>query len=234
MMISGLQKMSLVDFPGKVACTVFTGGCDLRCPFCHNFELVLHPVREMETEELLAFLRKRVGLLDGVCITGGEPCLHRDLPDLMQQIRALGFAVKLDTNGNHPDVLKEVLDRGVADYVAIDVKNDPERYAATIGLKAFDLTAYKESLRMLMASGVDYELRTTVIDELHDEDSFLGMRQMLSELLEGRKLPHYYLQAFHDRDTVPFEGFHAPSKEKLEAYAAIMSEISETCAIRGV
>ena len=130
--------------------------------------------------------------------------------------------------------MKAVLERGVADYVAIDVKNSPERYAPTVSLEQFDLTAYRESLRILMASGCDYELRTTVIDELHDEDSFLGIRDMLAELLEGRKLPHYFLQAFHDRDTVPFEGFHAPPKEKLEAYAAIMSEISQTCAIRGV
>ena len=115
MVISGLQKMSLVDFPGKVAATVFTGGCDLRCPFCHNFELVTHPTKEMETQELLAFLKKRTGLLDGVCITGGEPCLHKDLPDLMRQIRALGFPVKLDTNGNHPDVLAAVLSEKLAD-----------------------------------------------------------------------------------------------------------------------
>ena len=234
MVISGLQKMSLVDFPGKVAATVFTGGCDLRCPFCHNFELVTHPTKEMETQELLAFLKKRTGLLDGVCITGGEPCLHKDLPDLMRQIRALGFPVKLDTNGNHPDVLAAVLSEKLADYIAIDVKNSPDRYPATVGLEKFELAAYNESLKMLMDSGCDYELRTTVIDELHDEESFLGIKAMLKELLGERKLPHYFLQAFHDRDTVPFEGFHAPPKEKLEAYAAIMSEISQTCAIRGV
>ena len=129
MKIHGLQKMTLLDFPGRVACTVFLGGCDFRCPFCHNFELAdgsASPV--MDEEELLQFLRKRQGLLDGVAFTGGEPCLHKDLPALMRRIRELGFAVKLDTNGYHPALLREILDEGLIDYAAMDIKNTPEKY----------------------------------------------------------------------------------------------------------
>ena len=148
MMICGLQKMTLLDFPGHVACTVFLGGCDFRCPFCHNYELVdgtAEPV--MEEEELLAFLKKRQGLLDGVAFTGGEPCLHRDLPELLQKIRGLGYAVKLDTNGCHPKLVRRILDDRLADYVAMDIKNSPEKYAATAGIpdKAVDMAAGREA-----------------------------------------------------------------------------------------
>ena len=140
MKIHGLQKMTLLDFPGRVACTVFLGQCDFRCPYCHNFELVTGeapPV--MSEEELLAFLRKRRGLLDGVAITGGEPCLHPGLYDLLGRIREMGYATKLDTNGNHPELLHRILDAGLADYVAMDIKNSPEKYAVTIGRETFDL-----------------------------------------------------------------------------------------------
>ena len=134
MKIHGLQKMTLLDFPGRVACTVFLGGCDLRCPYCHNYELATGKVPPvMDEEELFAFLAKRKGLLDGVAITGGEPCLHRDLPDFIAHIRELGYPVKLDTNGTHPAVLREILERGLVDYVAMDIKNCPEKYALTAG-----------------------------------------------------------------------------------------------------
>ena len=138
MKIHGLQKLTLLDYPGAVACTVFLGGCDLRCPFCHNAELLdpdFPPL--MDEQALLAFLRKRQGLLDGVCITGGEPLLRSDLPTLLREIRALGFRVKLDTNGTRPDRLRTILDEGLADYVAMDVKNSPARYAGTVGREHF-------------------------------------------------------------------------------------------------
>ena len=135
MKIHGLQKMTLLDYPGHVACTVFLGGCDLRCPYCHNYELATGAVEPvMEEEEFFAFLKKRTGLLDGVAITGGEPCLHRDLPAFMRRIREMGFSVKLDTNGTHPAVLREILDERLADYVAMDIKNSPVKYALTAGL----------------------------------------------------------------------------------------------------
>ena len=238
MKIHGLQKMTLLDFPEHVACTVFLGGCDLRCPYCHNYELATGKVPPvMEEEELLAFLAKRKGLLDGVAITGGEPCLHRALPDFIARIRALGFAVKLDTNGTHPDMLREVLEKGLVDYVAMDVKNSPARYALTAGLteKETDensepafVSAVRESIRILMESGVDYEFRTTVVEELHREEDF----EEIGALIKGAK--RYFLQCFTDRDTVPYAGLSAPSKAKLEACAAIVRRYVGDVKIRGV
>ena len=238
MKIHGLQKMTLLDFPEHVACTVFLGGCDLRCPYCHNYELATGKVPPvMEEEELLAFLAKRKGLLDGVAITGGEPCLHRDLPDFIARIRALGFAVKLDTNGTHPDMLREVLEKGLVDYVAMDVKNSPARYALTAGLteKETDensepafVSAVRESIRILMESGVDYAFRTTVVEELHREEDF----EEIGALIKGAK--RYFLQCFTDRDTVPYAGLSAPSKAKLEACAAIVRRYVGDVKIRGV
>ena len=228
MKLHGLQKMTLLDFPGHVACTVFLGGCDFRCPFCHNFELVDGTAPAvMDDTEFFAFLEKRHGLLDGVAITGGEPCLHPDLPDFIRKIREMGFSVKLDTNGYHPALLKELLDENLVDYVAMDIKNSPEHYAQTVGLKELDLSPVRESVRLLMEGSVDYEFRTTVVDELHKEEDFRAM----GKWIRGAK--QYFLQPFTDRDTVPFAGFHAPSDEKLHTYADIMREFVPATAIRG-
>ena len=221
--------MTLLDFPGHVACTVFLGGCDFRCPFCHNFELVdgtAKPV--MEEEELLSFLKKRTGLLDGVAFTGGEPLLHKDLPELMQKIRDLGFGVKLDTNGYHPDLLKEILDAGLADYVAMDIKNSPEKYAMTAGVEIMNLSRINESISVLMNSGTDYEFRTTVIKEFHEESDFHRM----GEMIRGAK--RYFLQAFTDRETVPFGGLSAPSAEEMRAFADIAAQYVPSVELRGV
>ena len=165
--IQGLQKMTLLDYPGRVACTVFLGGCDLRCPFCHNGGLVLGPMPAgLDSEELLAFLRKRRGLLDGVCVTGGEPLLRPGLPGLLREIRALGYSVKLDTNGSHPQRLRAVVEAGLADYVAMDVKNSPGRYAETAGVPGLDLRPIRESVAFLLEGTVDYEFRTTVVEQI--------------------------------------------------------------------
>ena len=228
MKLHGLQKMTLLDFPGHVACTVFLGGCDFRCPFCHNFELVDGTAPAvMEDREFFSFLEKRHGLLDGVAITGGEPCLHPDLPAFIRKIREMGFGVKLDTNGDHPTLLRELLREGLVDYVAMDIKNSPSRYAETVGLESLDLTPVRESVRILMEGAADYEFRTTVVDELHGEDDF----RAIGEWIRGAK--RYFLQPFTDRDTVPFEGFHAPSDERLHTYASIMREFVPATAIRG-
>ena len=185
MKIHGLQKMTLLDFPGRVACTVFTGMCDFRCPFCHNYELVDGSAPAvMEEEELFSCLKKRQGLLDGVAVTGGEPCLHRDLPDFLSRIRDLGFAVKLDTNGNHPEILRQVLERDLADYVAMDIKNSPKKYALTAGLKSLDLSGIRESISLLMESGKDYEFRTTVVRELHESEDF----EEIGSLIRGARI----------------------------------------------
>ena len=229
MKIHGLQKMTLLDFPGKVACTVFLGGCDMRCPFCHNAELIDGTAPAvMEEEELLAFLKKRTGLLEGVAITGGEPLLRDDTITLMEKIRELGYPVKLDTNGTHPDRLRKILDRGLAAYVAMDIKNSPDRYAVTAGLEKMELAPVRESVSLLMEGRTDYEFRTTVVAELHDGDSFRG----IGEWIRGAR--RYYLQRFTDRDTVPFGGFHAPEDAKMLEYAAIAREYVPSAVIRGM
>ncbi len=229
MKIHGLQKMTLLDFPGKVACTVFLGGCDFRCPYCHNFELVDGSAPAiMEEGELFAFLEKRRGLLDGVAITGGEPTLRSDLPVLMRRIKDMGYAVKLDTNGGHPDRLAAILDAGLADYVSMDIKNSPEKYARTVGLDAVDLAPIRESVRLLTAGEADYEFRTTVVDELHDAADF----EAIGRWIAGAK--RYFLQAFADRDSVPFAGLHAPSDEKMRQYADIARRYVPQTQLRGV
>ncbi len=229
MKIHGLQKMTLLDYPGRVACTVFLGGCDMRCPFCHNAELLDASAEAvMEDGELLAFLTRRKGLLDGVAVTGGEPLLRRDLPDLLRRIRALGYPVKLDTNGTHPEALAALLREGLVQYVAMDIKNGPARYAETAGLAEVPLDAVRESVRLLMAGETDYEFRTTVVAELHDERSF----HEIGAWIRGAR--RYFLQQFTDRDTVPFAGLHSPTAAEMARYAEIMREYVPETALRGV
>ena len=229
MKIHGLQKMTLLDYPGRVACTVFFGGCEMRCPYCHNAELLDGRAPAVMTdEELISFLEKRKGLLDGVAFTGGEPLLQKDLPDLAGKIRDMGYDVKLDTNGMHPDLLEKMLRQGTVQYVAMDIKNDPERYAMTAGLAKLDIAPIRESVSLLMNCGKDYEFRTTVVAELHDDESFKGIGQWI----KGAK--HYYLQKFTDRDTVPFGGLHAPSKEQMEHWADIVRPDIPAVELRGV
>ena len=228
MKIHGLQKMTLLDFPGRVACTVFLGGCDYRCPFCHNFELVDGTAPAiMDDGELLSFLRKRQGLLDGVAITGGEPCLHAGLPDLLARIRELGFATKLDTNGCHPRMLERLLSDRLVDYVAMDVKNSPGKYARTAGVERVDLDAIAESIRLIMDGAPDYEFRTTVVEEFHCREDF----EEIGKMIQGAK--RYFLQPFADRDTVPYEGFRAPSEAALGLYAETARKYVPETFLRG-
>ena len=182
-MIAGLQKMTLLDYPGKVACTVFLQGCNFRCPFCHNSGLLGASDQPMlPEEELLAFLRKRQGLLDGVCITGGEPTLHTKFPELLRKIRQLGYAIKLDTNGYRPDVLKSLAGEGLLDYVAMDIKNCPARYSETAGVPNLNMEKLEESIRFLIEGSLDYEFRTTVAEELHTPEDFQRMGQWFRTL----------------------------------------------------
>ncbi len=228
-MISGLQKMSLLDFPGKVACTVFLGGCNLRCPFCHNSELFCGEQEEMMTvDEFLKFLESRKGLLDAVCVSGGEPTLHKNLPELFKGIKDLGFATKLDTNGTNPKMLKQLVSQNLVDYVAMDVKNVPSRYAATVGVESVDITPFEESIKYLIEGNVDYEFRTTLVNELHDEQSISEMGEWLSSLVPGKKAEKLYLQSFVDRDTVLFSGLSAPDEKTLETFVnTLKPHISE-------
>lgn len=229
MRIGGLQKVTLLDYPGKVACTVFLPGCNLRCPFCHNPALVL-PDREtdsLSTEELLAFLETRRGKLDGVCVTGGEPTLYEDLPALLRQIRALGFAVKLDTNGTNPDMLEALAQEGLLDYAAMDIKNSPDRYAETCG--GVDLLGpVKRSAALLMAGAVDYEFRTTVCAPLHTPEEMAG----IGRWLKGAK--RYFLQPFFvDSGELVGSGMKPLTKEEIEALRdSVLPDIPST-QIRG-
>ena len=227
MLIQGLQKLTLLDFPGRVACTVFLGGCDFRCPFCHNSSLIGGGEAVMDDEALLEFLKKRQGLLDGVAFTGGEPLLRRDLAPLLREIRALGFAVKMDTNGNHPDVLKALVGEGLIDYVAMDIKNSPEKYAVTIGLETFDTAAVAESLAFLKTGAVDYELRTTVVAEYHTDEDFRN----IAKWIEGAK--RYFIQCYTERDSVLCGGLTAPSAEDLNRWCEIVRPFVGEAAVRG-
>lgn len=231
MIISGLQKMTLLDYPGRVACTVFLQGCNFRCPFCHNSGLLGAAQDDtIEAAELLDFLRKRIGILDGVCITGGEPTLQSDLPQLLQQIKELGYAIKLDTNGSRPAMLKALASDGLIDYVAMDIKNCPDRYAETVGTSQFPQSEIEESIRFLMEGDLDYEFRTTVVDELHTEENILAMGQWLSGMGKPKKL---FLQPYADRDSVLTQGLSTPDAEKLRRFKDILAPYAEFVAIRG-
>lgn len=228
MKIHGLQKMTLLDFPGQVACTVFLGGCDFRCPFCHNWD-ILDPSTPviMEDEEFFKFLNSRKGLLDGVAITGGEPLVREGIPEFIEKIRELGFNIKLDTNGNHPALLKKLVADGLIDYVAIDVKNSPARYGETIGIPNFDVSKVDESIRFLLEGNVDYEFRTTVVKQFHDSESFVE----ISKWINGAS--HYYLQGFVDRETVPYSGLEAYSEEEMKDFLEIVKPHVKSINIRG-
>lgn len=235
MKISGLQKMTLLDYPGKVACTVFLGGCNFRCSFCHNSELLGQDAPQFMTdEEFFAFLHKRQGLLEAVCISGGEPTLQPNLSEFIGKIKELNFLVKLDTNGYKPNVLRQLLQAGLLDYVAMDVKNDLEHYPLTCGLSSMDINAIQESLSLLLQGKIEYELRTTVAEQLHNAGSFRGIAAMLQRLSPEHKCKKYFLQPFVDRETVIYSNFTAPSEEQLLEYKKILEQASETVAIRGL
>ncbi|MBE6772598.1 MAG: anaerobic ribonucleoside-triphosphate reductase activating protein [Ruminococcaceae bacterium] len=211
MNIAGLQKLTLLDYPGKTACTVFTPGCNFRCPFCHNALLVTHSPEELiSEEEFFSFLSKRQGILDGICITGGEPTLQKDLIAFMEKIKAMGFLVKLDTNGAKPDILKEIIAKGLADYVAMDIKASPARYGEAVGIKDFDFSPVKESICILEESGIDHEFRTTVTDELHTEENFPAILSLFSE-----NTP-YFLQQFKDSGNLIDKSCHGWETQRMK------------------
>lgn len=228
MKIGGLMKTTLLDYPGKVACTVFTVGCNMKCPFCHNSELIEGSSSLIHEEEVVSFLKKRVGILDGVCISGGEPTLQRDLKEFIQKIKELGYLVKLDTNGTNPELLMELVDEKLVDYVAMDIKNSPTKYLTTAGNKNLDFEKIKESIHFLMNNKVEYEFRTTVVEELHSVDDF----KEIGELICGAKA--YYLQQFVDSENVLEGGFHAYSKDKMEDLLACVTPFVPNSTIRGL
>lgn len=229
MRISGFQKMTLLDFPGRVACTIFTFGCNLRCPFCHNASLVLGGALEEHTEEeILSYLEKRKGLLDGVCITGGEPLLQGDIAEFIRKVKSLGYAVKLDTNGSSPEKLKELVLDGLVDYVAMDVKNCLSKYPLTVGIKNFDVTPIKESIEFLVSGKVDFEFRTTIAKELHTIEDI----KILSKEISGAK--KYFLQNFVDSGDLIGDNLSAWNKEVLEEMKKLAEQNIEKVEIRGI
>ena len=230
MRICGLQKLSMVDYPGKLAATVFTGGCNLRCPFCHNAPLVLRVAEtpELPVDEVLTFLRSRKGLLDGVVLSGGEPLMQNGAAAFLEQVRSLGFAVKLDTNGCYPEVLEEVLKRKLVDYVAMDIKNSREKYAETVGIPDFDITPIEQSAALLKNSGIDFEFRTTVVKEFHNAQDIVSIGQWLAGS------PRYYLQQFVDSGDLVGTGCTAVEPLELQGFANLARPFFGIVELRGV
>ena len=230
MLIKGLQKLTLLDFPEKMACTLFTFGCNFRCPFCHNASLVLSDRADsaaIPEEEFFSFLQKRRGILEGVCITGGEPTLQPDLPAFIRRIKAMGYAVKLDTNGYRPAVLKALVNEGLLDYVAMDVKNSLPRYAETVGIPEADTALIEESLDFLMAGHVPFEFRTTLVRGLHTPESVADMGKRLA----GDE--RFFLQTFEDSGDLIGEGLSGFDRSETEALLAVLCKYVPNAQIRG-
>ena len=229
MIIKGLQKLTLLDYPGHLACTVFTGGCNFRCPFCHNASLVTGKNEEDYTEdEIFEFLSKRQGTLEGVAITGGEPLLQSDIVEFIKRVKNMGFKVKLDTNGSFPEKLKEIVSAGLVDYVAVDIKNSLNKYSETVGRLGYDTERVCESIEFLMNSGVDYEFRTTVVSELHTAEDI----EKIGKQIAGAK--RWYLQNFVDSGDLICAEMHGISKDLMKQYIEIAKKYVPTAELRGV
>lgn len=243
MHIKGLQKLTLLDYPGHTACTVFTGGCNFRCPFCHNASLVMARPQETSSsedsagagadleipeDEFFAFLGRRKGLLDGVCISGGEPTLQPDLLTFMGKIKARGYLVKLDTNGYRPDLLQQILDQRLCDYIAMDIKASPANYPGVSGLASLDFARIKASIELLKHSQLDHEFRTTVVDQLHSAEDFAE----IGKLLRGGS--KYFLQSYVDSGDCIAPGFSPASLEKMQTYLAIVRKYLPQAELRGL
>lgn len=230
MRIYGLNKTTLLDYPGHVAATIFLGGCNFRCPFCQNGDLVLRPEtqRTIEEGEVYSFLEKRKGILSGVCITGGEPTLEKDLPALIKKIKEMGYLVKLDTNGYRPEALRELLSGGMLDYIAMDVKNCMDYYGETAGCSSIDIEKIRESIYLIEHCGIDYEFRTTIVKELHSDENMVK----LAKEIEGAKA--YFLQEYQESDGVISPGFHGCTKIEMEKKAALVRNYVPNVQLRGV
>lgn len=230
--IGGLQKLTVIDYPGKAATTIFTSGCNYKCPYCHNRDLVFVPEAYEYTsvDDVFAYLDLRKGVLDGVVISGGEPLMQEGLLDFLEAIKKKGYLIKLDTNGNEIEKLKAVVESGLVDYVAMDVKNSPDKYASTVGLNddVFQLERIKEAISYLLTSDVEYEFRTTVVKELHEKEDILA----IARWVRGAK--RYYLQQYVDSDSVIQPGFHAYDREEMEEILEAVKEFVPTAELRGV
>lgn len=229
MKIAGIEKLSMVDFGGKLTCTLFTAGCNFRCPFCHNSSLVLPAANQTELAhtQILDYLTKRRGMLDAVCITGGEPTLHTDLGGFLAKIKALGYPIKLDSNGTNPDMLQQLYADGLIDYVAMDIKNSPSKYPLTAGIQDIDFGKIAASAAFLMSSGIDYEFRTTLISGHHTPQDI----HCIGEWLRGAKL--FYLQRFEDSENCLSTGLMPIPTDAAQDYVNILSGYVVKAMLRG-
>ncbi|MCQ2772032.1 MAG: anaerobic ribonucleoside-triphosphate reductase activating protein [Bacilli bacterium] len=226
---SGWEKLSLLDFDDNISTTLFTAGCNFRCPFCHNSSLVLDPTDAptIPWSEIREYLIKRKKILDAVCITGGEPTLMPDLEDKLKEIKEIGYIVKLDTNGSHPEVLKRLVEHGLVDYVAMDIKNSKEKYGETIGIRKINIKNIQESVEYLLTNGIPFEFRTTIIDEYHSKDDFVE----IGKWIKGAK--RYYLQRYIDSENCIAHGLHMIPKEKALEYKALLEQYIDHVSLRG-
>lgn len=230
MQFSGFQKLTLLDFPGHVACTLFTAGCNFRCPFCHNASLVTYIDNSVSYDEeyILDYLEKRAGVLEGVCITGGEPLIHKELPDFIAKVKALGYKVKLDTNGSYPDRLAAIIDSGNIDYVAMDIKNCKEKYFLTADCSEQELANVEKSVELLKQKKIDFEFRTTVVKEFHTVDDI----KKIAEWINGAD--KYFLQNFIDSGDLIKNNLSAVNSETLDLMRSFAQDVIPTVEKRGV
>lgn len=230
MRIQGLQKLTLLDYPEHTACTVFTAGCNFRCPFCHNASLVVDIPKEASAseEEFFSFLEKRIGILDGVCVSGGEPLLQQDIEQFIRKIKDMGYAVKLDTNGSFPDKLIGLVERGLVDYVAMDIKNCLASYAITAGLEVLEVAAVKKSVSYLKEGHVPYEFRTTVVKHYHSKESF----EEIGTWLAGAD--KYFLQNFVDSGDLIGKNTRGCSEEEMREFLHVVQKYIPNAKLRGM
>ena len=226
MKISGFQKLSLVDYDGHITATIFVSGCNFACPFCHNAGLVKNLEPEIDSEDVLSYLKKRFGLIDGVCISGGEPTLYNDLPDFIKTIKNIGYSIKLDTNGTNPEMIKFLVENELIDYIAMDIKNSLLDYAKTIG-KDYDMSRISESIKYIMNCGIDYEFRTTLVNELHSFDNI----KQIAKLICGAK--KYCLQKFIDSGNCLSSGLTEVPKSKAIEYQEYLKKYIPNTLLRG-
>ena len=228
MCIVGLQKLTLLDYPGRVACTVFLQGCNFKCPFCYNSSLIDSTDNNfLSTNDFFDFLDKRKKVLDGVAITGGEPLLNPSIKDFIKKIKEKGFLVKLDTNGSNPSLLKELIEENLVDYVAMDIKNTFEKYPLTTGVNV-EIENIKNSIFLLINSSIDYEFRTTVVKEFHNVEDF----KLIGNQIKGAK--NYYLQSYQEKDSVLSKNLHPLSTDELQACLKVVKEFVNNASIRGI
>lgn len=230
MQIHGFNKLTLLDYPGHLAAVIFLGGCNMRCPFCQNTSLVQNPFAQptIPREEVLALLKKRKNILEGVCISGGEPTLYPDLPDLIREIKALGFHIKLDTNGSNPNMIKSLVNEKLIDYIAMDIKNSKEKYALTSGIPEINIKQVEDSVTFLLTSMIPYEFRTTIVKEFHTMEDMLS----IGEWIQGAKA--YYLQSFQDSGDILMAGLSSHNKETLIQFSNLVTPYVDQVSLRGV